>query len=153
MPDFDAIGVAIAARYAPAAITANGGPPAGLTNVRKSTADLPQAISAVPIVLVFPDHGELGSIAYGGGTRAGEHDFRIQFLFGLTRNLARELNACRKWLTILVDQHKSSLALGGLVVNVRTLTWRLGTIPYQGKTYTGIELGVRAWVSEPWQPT
>lgn len=150
MPDMDAIAAAIAARYAAAAITANGGPPAGLTNVRKSTADLPQALSAMPAVLVFPDHGELDG---GHQTRLGTHDFLVRFYFGVSRNLARETNACRKWLTILLGQHLAALQLGGLVVRVYVATWRIAALPYAGKTYTGIELGVRAVTSEPWSPT
>lgn len=141
--DVDAIGQAIAARYAPANVT----PPAGLTNVRKATADLPQAITAVPIVLVFPDSGEL---APGNGTRLGNATWYVRFYFGVSRNVARETNACRRWLSVLLDQHRTVLALGGLVTAVRTVGWKVGLLDYGSKRYFGIELRIQVVTSEPW---
>lgn len=146
MPDFNAIAEAVAARYAPGQVT----PPAGLDNVRQATADLPQAITKTPVVLIYPDSGEL---APGNGTRLGEHRFLARFYFGLTRNLERETNACRRWLTVLVDQHGAAAQLAGLVAVVRTVDWRIGQMDYAGKTYTGIELGLQVVTSEAWTPT
>lgn len=146
--DVNAISTALAARFAPGQVV----PPAGLTNVRKSTADLPQGLTQMPIVLVFPDSGALDT---GGGTRAGLHRFVVRFYFGLARNLARETNGCRKWLTVLLDQLKTggAVQLGGVVDNAEVADWRIGRMDYQGKTYAGIELGVNVTTSEGWNPS
>jgi hypothetical protein len=146
--DVDAISTALAARYAPAQVT----PPAGLTNVRKATADLPQALGQMPIVLVFPDSGALDT---GSGSRTGLHRFVVRFYFGLARNLARETNACRKWLTILLDQLKTggAVQLGGLADNCEVVDWRIGDLRYAGKIYAGVELGVNVTTSEGWVPS
>lgn len=151
MPDFDAIATAIANRYTAATITAvAGGPPAGLVNVRKATADLPNQLGALPAVLVFPASGDLRS---ANGTRVGEHSFFVRFYFAVTKDLPRELNACRRWLTILVDQLKGSVQLGGAVVLATVTTWRVGTLTYGAKDYTGLEIGVRVVTSEGWNGT
>lgn len=144
--DVDAIAVAVAARYAPAQVT----PPVGLTNVRRSTADLPQALNAMPAFLVFPDSGTLNP---GNGTRTGKATFLGRFYFGLARNLARETNALRKWLTVLLGQHSTGVQLGGTVVSIRTVSWKIGQMSYAGKEYSGIELGLEVVTSEPWTPT
>lgn len=146
--DVDAISTALAARFAPAQVT----PPAGYTNVRKATAELPQGLSMMPVVLVFPASGALDT---GGGTRAGLHRFEIRFYFGLARNLARETNGCRKWLTVLLDQLKTggAVQLGGVVQNAEVADWTIGRMEYQGKVYSGIELGVNVTTSEGWLPS
>lgn len=148
MTDFDAVSTALAARYAPGVVV----PPAGLQNIRKSVSDLPQGLGQMPIVLVFPDAGALDT---GDGTRTGLHRFIVRFYFGLTRNLARETNACRKWLTVLADQLKAggAVQLGGLVANCELVTWRIGVMEYMGKRYSGIELGVDVTTTEGWNPS
>lgn len=146
MPDYSAVAAAIAARYAPAQVT----PPAGLVNVRSSSADLPQALDALPCFLVFTDQGNLDP---GNGTRLGSSNFLGRFYFAEAGDLARSTNAIVKWLTVLVGQHLTSLQLGGLVVAVRTRRWKIGTMNYAGKDYDGLELGLEAITSEPWSPT
>jgi len=151
MPDFDAIAAAIATRYAPAQVT----PPAGLQNIRSSSADLPQAINSGrallrPVVLVFPDQGELTPSS--GGLRRGVSRWLVRFYLTISKDLPRETNALRKWLTVLVDQHKTSLQLGGTVVAVRTLSWRIALLPYAGRMYAGIELGVETITDDTWSP-
>lgn len=146
--DVNGISTALAARFAPAQVT----PPAGLTNIRKSTADLPQGLTQMPIVLVFPDSGAFDT---GGGSRAGLHRFVVRFYFGLARNLARETNGCRKWLTVLADQLKTggAVQLGGLADNCELADWHIGRLDYMNKTYAGIELGVNVTTSENWTPS
>lgn len=146
--DVDAIAVALAARYAPAAVT----PPAGYTNVRKSTGDVPQTLTQMPVVMVLADSGALDT---GNGTRAGLHRFVVQFYFGLARNLARENKACRAWLTVLLDQLKTggAVQLGGLVQNAEVVDWKIGVMEYARKRYSGIELGVTVTTSEGWLPS
>ncbi len=132
--DVDAISTALAARFAPGVVA----PPAGYQNIRKATGDLPQSLSAMPIVLVFPDSGAFDT---GGGTRAGLHRFIVRFYFGLARNLARETNGCRKWLTVLADQLKTggAVQLGGVVQNAEVADWTIGQLTYAGKTYFELE--------------
>lgn len=142
--DIDAIATAVAARYS--SLT----PPAGLGAIRKATGDLPQAIGQVPVVLIWPEEGELRA---GTGSRLGDHLFFARFYFGLTRNLERETKACRRWLSVLLDAHKDAVQLGGLVASVRTITWQIGQMEYAGKTYTGIELGLQVVTTEPWDAT
>lgn len=146
MPDFDAIAVAIAARYAPAQVT----PPVGLTNVRESTANLPNAIGALPAVLVFLDEGTFDA---GNGTRPGTADFLVRFYLSAPKSLARDQVKLRKWLTVLVGQHLAGLQLGGLVVRVTLRSWKVGMMTYGAVDFSGIELRVRVVTSESWQPT
>lgn len=146
MPDFNAIAAAVALRYAPAQMS----PPAGLPAVRSSTADLPNQLTSLPAVLVFPDEG---TFDVGNGTRLGEHDFLVRFYLAAPKSLARDMVKLRKWLTVLVDQHLLSLQLGGIVVYVRTRAWKIAMITYGGTEFSGIELKVRVRTSEPWQPT
>lgn len=146
MPDIDAISSAIAARYAPGLIT----PPSGLQNIREATADLPQALGKMPIVLVFPPSGEF---KVGNGTRIGTHRWTVRFYFGLTRNLERELKACGRWATVLIDVHGTSAMLGGLVTVLRTVRYTIGRLDYASKTYTGIELALDVTTTEGWTPS
>jgi hypothetical protein len=143
--DFDAIGAGIAARFAPAAVT----PPAGLGNVRRATADLPNQLTILPVVLVMPDRGAL---APGNGSRLVEADYLVRFHFSLTKDLPRETNACRKWLGILIDQVRVGevVGVGPPIAVVRVTSYRVGILPYAGRDYTGVELGVRATLSHAW---
>lgn len=153
MPDFDVIGTALAGRFSAAAITGHGGPPAGLTNVRKSTIDLPQLVTALPCVLVFPPSGRFGIGVESTNEQVGGHDYVVRFYLAKTKDLARELNACRRWLTILVDMLRGAVQLGGLVASARIETYDVGSLRYGGTEFTGIELGVRVVTTEGWSVT
>lgn len=144
--DYNAVAAAIAARYAPAQVT----PPAGLANVRVSTANLPNHLTMLPAVLVFLDAGELTP---GNGTRLGEGVFLARFYLGAPKSLARDMVKLTKWLGVLVDQHGTGLQLGGLVVAVRTRGWKVGMMDYNGVTFSGIELRLQVVTSEPWTPS
>lgn len=148
-PDWDAIGAAIAARYLPANLTAPAGLPT-LGPIRTATQDLPSRKPVCPAVLVFPDRGTLEP---GNGTRIGEARFLARFYLKPTVDLNRELNACRRWLVKLVDAHGTALQLGGLVVAVRTVDWRIGLLDYAGTDHTGVELGLQVVTSDGWLPT
>lgn len=147
--DVDGIATAIAGRYVPAQVT----PPGGLGNVRSATADLPNHLTALPAVLVFVDQGEFPGEGGGHGTRLGRHRFKVRFYFSASRDLPRELNACRKWTSVLVDQLRTGMQLGGLVVAAAVVGYRIATLPYGGVDHTGVELDVMAQTSEPWSPT
>lgn len=149
MPDMNGIDAAIAARFAPAQVT----PPAGLGNVRVSSADLPNRLTVLPAMLVFPDSGSFPGSGGGHGTRLGRHRRLARFYFARTKDLPRELNACRKWLTVLLDQLETGMQLGGLAVSAAVVDYRIATLPYAGVDHTGIELGIECQTSEPWSPT
>lgn len=142
--DFDAIGTALAARFAPAQVT----PPTGLQNIRRSSIDLPNTLAGLPVVLVWPDQGEL---APGQGSRLSTVDYIVRLYFSVTANLPRETNQCRQWLGRLIDQVRVGESLGGPPVAVaRVVRWRIGILPYGRRDYTGIELGVRCTLTEAW---
>jgi hypothetical protein len=143
MPDFDLISTTLADRYAPAQVT----PPTGLANIRGSTADTPNQLGPLPYVLVLPVEGEFET---GNGTRVGAHDFLVRFFFSQADDLSRDIAALRKWLTVLVDQLRTSTQLGGFVTVARTESWRLGMLNWGGQDFTGIEMTVRIVTSEGW---
>lgn len=142
--DFDAIGTALAARWAPGVVT----PPTGLGNIRRSTADMPNRLTVLPYVVVMPDRGTL---APGNGSRLVEADWLVRFHFSRTKDLPRETNACRKWLGILIDQLVVGASLSGPPVAVaRVLGYRVGILPYARLDYTGVELNVRTALTHGW---
>lgn len=143
MADFDAIGTALAARFAPAQVT----PPGGFTNVRASTADIPNQLSALPSVVCFLDEGEFRT---GNGTREGISTWAVRFYYAATTDLTRDAAALRKWLSVLVDQLKLSVQLGGAVDRATVDGWKIGILTYAGMTYSGIELQVRIVKTEGW---
>lgn len=152
--DIDATAAAIAAKYA--ALT----PPTGYQAVRLATADLPQhltpgrgsdTVKPRPVVLVFPDQATL--IPGSGQQRVTDARFLVRFYYAVQRDLARETNALRKWLTVLQDAHKQGLTLGGTVTYCRTVGWRIGTLRYADRDYSGVELQVAVGAAEPWSPT
>lgn len=143
MPDFDAVAIAVAARYSAAQLTA----PTGYTTIRVATADLPGQMVPLPAVIVFTDNGSFDA---GNGTRLGVHDFIVRFYYSQIGDPTRDEVALRKWLSVLVDQHKTSVQLGGTVVSSRTMTWKIGQMNYAGIEYSGIELSVRVVTSESW---
>lgn len=151
MPDFDAIAQALADRFDPGVTTPAA--PAGLTDIRSSTADLPNAAPRCPAVLVFTDRGEFPGDGGGHQTRIGVTTFRVQFLLRQGVDLARDESQLRRWLTVLVDRLKVSVTLGGLVSRCAIIGWTLGIIRYAGKAFSGIELTVMAVTSEAWAAT
>lgn len=145
MPDFQAQGAAIAAKYAAL------GPPAGLDAIRQSTAAIPNVIKKTPMVLVFPDQGKVQGI--GNGTRQMGHDWLVRFYLRETIDLARDMVALESWLTLLLDAHSTAISLGGLVTATRTMSWRIGVMPFATALFAGIQLGVHVVTVESWSPT
>ena len=146
--DFDAITVALAARFGPASVT----PPTGYDNVRTSTGDLPNQMVPLPAVLVFPESGDFDTAPKVGG-RDSTHEFIVRFYYGQTGVLERDTVALRRWLSVLVGQLRQSVQLGGIVTSARIASWLIGILPYGGSEYTGIELTVRIVTNEPWEAT
>lgn len=146
MPDYDAIAIALAARYAGGVTTP--AKPAGLTDVRVATANLPNAAPRCPAVLVFTDRGTLDG---GNQTRIGLTTFRVQFLLRQGVDLARDEAQLRQWLTVLVDRLKPAfVTLGGIVSRCAVTSWTLGGVRAYGKVFSGIELVVVVRTDEAW---
>ena len=143
MPDFDAIADALAARFAAGQLTA----PTGYLTIRVATAKTPNQLPPLPCVLVFPDAGEFET---ANGTRLGTHTFLVRFYYNQIGDMARDVEACRDWLTVLVDQLRTSVELGGTVVYARLDKWRIGQMSYAGADYSGVEMTVTIATSEGW---
>lgn len=149
MPDVGAIAEAIAARYAAPNLPAT---PTGADGIRSSSANIPNHLPARPCVLVFPDAGALDA---GDGIRIGELTWFVRLYYDEVGggDLERDSDELRDWLTLLLDQHKASMQLGGLVVATRTTGYRLGVLRFAGVDYTGLELRVQTVTTEPWAAT
>lgn len=145
MPDLYAISTAIAARFAAAQVT----PPATFQNIRVATAAPPGAMPALPCVIVFPDQGDFDT---GNGTRMGVHQFTVRFYYGQAGDIARDAVALQKWITVLADQLRISVQLGGLTSVARCTVdgYKVGYLNYGGKDYSGIELTVGVTTTEGW---
>lgn len=146
MPDFDAITIALAARFAPAQVT----PPAGgYGNVTVSTGNLPEGGLPPPFVLVFAESGEF---THYPGKRDSKHEFVVRFYYNQDGDMERDTIALRKWATVLVDQLKLSAQLGGIVTLANVTGWTIGKFGYPGSEvmFTGVELTVEIVVNEAW---
>ena len=144
--NYETIAAAIAARFAAAQVT----PPAGLSNIRSSTANAPGAIGPTPAVIVSIDQGEFVT---GNTTRTGMQNWYVRLYFDQTSDLERTEPALRKWLTVLIDQLKVSVQLGGIVDRAIIATWKVGILAYGGVDYTGLEFTVQTATSEGWVAT
>ena len=146
MPDYDAVATALAARYAPGLMS----PPSGQGALRLSTATLPQQASVLPAVYVFPDSGTL---QYQPNGRQGDAVFKLQFLYSMGVDMARDSVGLRKWLGVLIDQLRGATQLGGTVAAARVTAWRTAKITYGGDEFNGIELEVSVVTVEGWSAT
>lgn len=144
MPDLDAISTALATRYG--LVSA----PSGQASVRVSTSSLPQTVTMLPAILVFPDEG---AFEYGASTRQAESRFKVQFLYSQGLDMARDSVGLRKWVQVLVDQLKGAAQLGGTVAAARVASWRTAKVTYAGEDFHGIELDVDVITTEPWSAT
>jgi hypothetical protein len=145
--DFDAQAVALAARFAPAAVT----PPAGgYLNIRSSSPYPTAALGPLPCVLVLPDTGDFVS---GNGKREGSLDWKVRFYFSQTGTPEKDMKALLKWLTVLVDQLKAAVQLGGTVDLALVMGYMVGKLTFGDQDYSGIELTVHTEVHEAWLAT
>jgi hypothetical protein len=143
VPDFDAIADALAARFAPGQLTA----PTGYLTIRVATAKTPNQLPPLPCVLVFPD---AGTFETGNGTRIGHHTFLVRFYYSQIGDFARDVEACRDWLTVLADQLRASVQLSGTVTRASLDSWKIGQFGYGGNEYSGIEFGIGIVTTEGW---
>lgn len=147
MPDFDAMGVALAARFTSAVVTAPAG---GYQAIRLSTNYLPNQMPPLPCVLVFPDQGDFVT---GNGKRESGSEWLVRFYFAQTGTLEKNYKALQKWLTVLVDATKGAVQLGGIVELALITGFKIGTFSYGGNDYDGIELSVHIETHESWLAT
>lgn len=151
--DVQGLADAIAARYARGTLAAPAGSPT-LVGIRVATAKLPSKVTVTPTLLVIP---ESGSLDVGGQDRVGAHTWRALFLYALTADYPREVNAVNRWLPKLLDAHLSGNQLGGafagVLAEVRTGGYNVGQITYAGDTFTGCELELQIITTEAWSPT
>jgi hypothetical protein len=143
MPDVNAITIALAARFAAAQVT----PPSGLQNIRSSTGSPPNQLPATPCVIAFPIEGDFRT---GQGTRLGAGQWIVRFYYAQTGDILRDSTALQKWSTVLVDQLKGAVQLGGIVARATVDHWKIGIVAYAGTDYSGIELTVEIVTSESW---
>lgn len=143
MPDFDAITVALAARFASGVVT----PPTGYDNIKISTGDLPGQMLPLPCVLTFPVSG---SFTHFPGKRDSRHEFIVRLYYNQTGDLERDVTALRRWLTVLVDQLKLSVQLAGIVTSAHVTGYNMGVLTYAGITYSGLEMNVSIVTNEAW---
>src|SRR5689334_10908683 len=96
--DFNAIASALATRFSSANVTA----PSGETNVRESTASLPDAISKEPTVLVFPPTSI--ELDFGASLRKGLVTYPVRFYIYRVRDSKRNAVLINKWIGALYAQ-------------------------------------------------
>jgi hypothetical protein len=143
VPDFNAITVALAARYGPGTTT----PPTGYDPITISTGYLPDQLLPTPCVLVTIDQG---AFTHSPGKRDGIGNWIVRFYFNQIGDLERDMAALLAWGTVLVDQLKAASQLGGIVTQAKALTWKFGILEYANVKYSGIEFGVMINTNEPW---
>lgn len=134
---------ALAARYAPAVIT----PPAGLTNIKKSTARPENNAPPDPFVFVFLDDGELVYLT----RRAGEHRFLVRFYHSPKAGDTAEAHfVLLSWLGVLLDatHAQSKLGLAPIVDKALPTGYRTVVLTYGGTEYNGLELSVTVWTTD-----
>lgn len=147
--DLYAIATAAAARYAAGTLV----PPAGYPAIRTATAKLPNELGGfLPALLVFPPTGRLRA---GNGTRLGSHDWIARFYYDQAGvdQLERDSVALMSWTSVLVDAHRGSVMLGGLVVSIRTVGYTIGLLRYAGSEYSGVQLALELETAEGWSVT
>lgn len=146
--DFKAIADAIATRFSSANVTA----PSGATNVRVSSASLPDAITAEPTVLVFPV--ETADFDFESSTRTGVARFPVRFYIYRVRDTSRNAVLLNNWATVLYGQldGKVQLGLGSYVAYSVIKSFGVGPLTYgEGDSavrFHGIEFSVEVHLAE-----
>lgn len=144
------IGSAVATRFAAAAIT----PPSGYNDIASSTNELPNAITSLPAVLVFPPDA---SWAYGPGRRTGDLVFPVRFYAEAAADRPRATAAVNAWYGVLIDQLEPNFDLdlsgSGHVTHAVITGSSAGTFTYAEKEYAGIEFSVSVHIVQAIAPT
>lgn len=145
--DFKAIADAVATRFSSTNVTA----PSGATNVRVSTASLPDAITAEPTVLVFPV--EQAEFEYESSTRTGIARYPVRFYIYRVRDTKRNADLLNNWATALYGQLDGKVQLGlAYVTHAVVRNFGAGPLTYgEGDSavrFHGIEFAVEVHLAE-----
>jgi len=148
--DIHAIATAIATRFSSANVT----PPSGYKNIALATAELPNALTSLPAVLVFPPDGSWGFNA--GAARTGDLTFDVRVFLGPMMDNGRNAAMVNKWHSKLIEQLIGQLALGQSLNGVThsfITSSRSGIIEYADIQYVGIEFEVNVHLVEGINPS
>ena len=148
--DVHAIATAIANRFSAANVT----PPTGYADIALSTAELPNAITSLPAVLVFPPDGNWSFNA--GAVRTGDLRFPVRVYLGPMLDNGRNAEMVNKWHSVLIEQLIGSLALGQATNGVTHCfidNSSSGMIEYADVSYAGLEFEVNVHVVEGINPS
>jgi hypothetical protein len=140
-----AIADGLAARFAPANVTPPTNPTTSVayTNIRESTARLPNNLTAFPCVEVYPPAPGEGDMIIGGGQRRSTWPFTVRFYYGQSSgDLERDMVALYKWWSVLIDQVLLGYTLGGTATKALPTTTGIGVHEYGGVEYAVIEMTV-----------
>ena len=146
--DVQAIAQALAARFAPANVTA----PSGLQNIRVSTEYLPDFITSPPTVLVFPPEEQF---SYTPGSRQSVQDWPIRFYEAQVTGPGRTVDRLYRWRSVLIGQLLDQTQLGESadgVAWVGIVAARIGTLTYGDVEFQGIEMVARVRLAEGINP-
>lgn len=144
--DFDAHGVALAARFTAANLTA----PTGYQPIRYATNYPAASLGVLPCVHVVPTEGDLVS---GNGKRESGEEWTVRFYLAEVGPLEKNVKGLQKWLQVLVDATKASVQLGATVELALVTGWRIAVLTYGERQYDGIELTVHIEAHESWLAT
>jgi hypothetical protein len=147
--DVHAIATALADRFSAANVT----PPSGYDDIALATAELPNAITSLPAVLVFPPDGTWSFNA--GASRVGDLRFMVRVYLGPMLDTGRNAEMVNKWHSVLIEQIIGRLALGqgtNGVTHAFITSSSSGMIDYADIKYVGIELEVTVHLVEAINP-
>jgi hypothetical protein len=141
--DIKAVADAIAVRFGPTVVTA----PSGETNIRQSTASLPDAISEEPVVFVFPPALDF---SYGPSLRKAVAIYPVRFYIYKVRDNSRNTDLLNNWMTALYATLDGSTHLGlSSYVNTATISdVTPGPLKYGNIEFHGLEWTVRVAMGE-----
>lgn len=141
--DFYVIAQAIATRFSSTNVTA----PSGESNVAQSRADLPDAITDEPTVLVFPPEVDF---SYGPSLRKAVATYPVRFYLWKVRDNPRNAALQTNWLTALYAQLDGQVHLGhSSYVDYAVVEGIVpGKLSYGDMEFYGIEFSVVVHISE-----
>jgi hypothetical protein len=147
--DFNAIAIAIAARFSAAQVT----PPTGQPAIRLATEQIPSQLPPTPVVLVFPPADV--PFAFRASARTGEAVYRVQFYLDRVQDTARNATLVYKWMSALYGQIDGQIQLGlSSYVNWTEIgNMHPGVLTYAGESYEGIVFDVTVHLGEGVSPS
>lgn len=147
--DSYAIAGAIATRFSAANVT----PPSGQEDPKLVTADLPDAVSVFPTILVMPP---IMDDANYNASRNRSFPLIYTVILFLSRSdgTPRRAKALHDWVTAIYGQLGGQVQLGlsSYVALATVQAFRAGTVSYAGESYDGITFDVNVRISESYTP-